>query len=179
MNIQVKVTWRILRTISHSLIEHARVLEAYIHFFINVYRRSYFSGSINQISDKQIQRDDHSIQTWNRYKTFSITFRRVIFPGVVRKATAHVDKSGKYASQNSIFVGIPQHQKGYLVYVPSTRKIIFSYDVVFYESFSSLLEYTSQHYSEVMDMRPAVTYTPYATYLKEQTDDIIMFIHFE
>ena len=103
----------------------------------------------------------------------------VIFPGVVRKATAHVDKSGKYASQNSIFVGIPQHQKGYLVYVPSTRKIIFSYDVVFYESFSSLLEYTSQHYSEVMDMRPAVTYTPYATYLKEQTDDIIMFIHFE
>ena len=30
-----------------------------------------------------------------------------------------------------IFVGIPEDQKGYLVYVPSTRKIIYSYDVVF------------------------------------------------
>ena len=40
---------------------------------------------------------------------------------------------------DGIFVGIPQHQKGYLVYPPSTRKIIYSYDVVFDESFSSAL----------------------------------------
>ena len=32
MNGQVKVTWRPLRRISHSLMVHARVLEAYIHF---------------------------------------------------------------------------------------------------------------------------------------------------
>ena len=32
MNRQVKVTWRTLRTLSHSLMVHARVLEAYIHF---------------------------------------------------------------------------------------------------------------------------------------------------
>ena len=42
-----------------------------------------------------------------------------------------------------IFVGIPQHQKGYLVYVPSTRNIISSYDVVVDKSFSSVLEYMS------------------------------------
>ena len=29
-----------------------------------------------------------------------------------------------------ILVIIPQHQKGYLLYVPSTRKIVSSYDVV-------------------------------------------------
>ena len=40
------------------------------------------------------------------------------------------------------FVGIPQHQKVYLVYVLSTRKITSSYDVVFDESFSSVLGYT-------------------------------------
>ena len=34
-----------------------------------------------------------------------------------------------------IFVGIPQHKKGYLVYVLVTRKIINSYDVVFDETF--------------------------------------------
>ena len=62
-----------------------------------------------------------------------------------------------------IFVGIPQHQKGYIVYVPSTRKIIHSYDVVFDEIFSSALSYTSQYYSEAIAMRPAVTYTPCAT----------------
>ena len=32
MNRQVKVTWRSLRTITHSLMVHGRVLEAYIHF---------------------------------------------------------------------------------------------------------------------------------------------------
>ena len=32
MIIQVKLTWRTLRTIAHSLMIHARVSEAYIHF---------------------------------------------------------------------------------------------------------------------------------------------------
>ena len=78
-----------------------------------------------------------------------------------------------------IFVGIPEHQKVYLVYVPSTRKIISSYDVVFDESFSSSLAYTSRPYSEAMAMRPAVTYTPYATSSIEQTGDVITFTQFE
>ena len=71
---------------------------------------------------------------------------------VVRKATAHVDKKAlnmRHQSQKGfcvIFVGIPQHKKGYLVYIPSTRKIISSYDVVLDESFSSMIAYKSQHY---------------------------------
>ena len=78
-----------------------------------------------------------------------------------------------------IFVGIPEHQKVYFVYVPSTRKVISSYDVVFDEKKSSALSYTSQPYSEAMAMRPAVTYTPYATSSKEQTGDVITFAQFE
>ena len=78
-----------------------------------------------------------------------------------------------------IFVEIPQHQKGYIMYVPSIRKIISSYDVIFDESLSSALAYTSQPYSEAMSMRPEVTYTPYDTSSKEQTGDIITFTHFE
>ena len=34
MNRQVKVTWRTLRTIAHSIMVHARVLEAYIYFIL-------------------------------------------------------------------------------------------------------------------------------------------------
>ena len=78
-----------------------------------------------------------------------------------------------------IFVGIPEHRKGYLVYIPRTRKIISSYDVVFDESFPSELAYTSQTYSEAMAMRPEVTYTLYVTSSKEKTGDVIMFTQFE
>ena len=45
--------------------------------------------------------------------------------------------------------------------------------------FSSALSYTSQPYSELMAMRPAVTYTPYDTSSKEQTGDAITFTQFE
>ena len=93
----------------------------------------------------------------------------LFFPCVVRKDTAHVGTKAlnmRHQAQKGfcgIFVEIPQHQNGYLVYVPSTRKIISSYDVVFDASFSSALEYTSRRYAEAMAMRPSVTYTPCAT----------------
>ena len=65
------------------------------------------------------------------------------------------------------------------MYVPSTRKIISSYDVVFDESFSSALSCTSQPYSEAMAMNPYVTYTPYASFPKGKSGDITMFAQFE
>ena len=84
----------------------------------------------------------------------SVSNLRVLFcPCVVRNVTAHVaTKTLNMCHQaqkgfHVIFVRIPQHQKGYIVYVPSTRNIISSYDVVFDESLSSLLAYMSQSYS--------------------------------
>ena len=65
------------------------------------------------------------------------------------------------------------------MYVPRTRKIISSYNVVFDESFSSALAYTSQPYSEEMVMRPEVTYTPRASSSRVKTGDIITFAQFE
>ena len=65
------------------------------------------------------------------------------------------------------------------MYIPSTRKVISSYDVVFDKSFSSALSYTSLTYSEAMAMRLSVIYTPYATSSKEQTGDVITFAQFE
>ena len=64
------------------------------------------------------------------------------------------------------------------MYLPSTREIISSYDVLFDESFSSASAYTSRPYSEVMAIRPAVTYTPYVTSSKDQTGDVITFAQF-
>ena len=111
---------------------------------------------------------------------------RVLFcPCVVQKATAHVETKTlnmRHQAQKEfrgIFVGIPQYQKGYLVYLPSTRKVVSSYDIMFDESFSSALSYMSRPYAEAMAMRPAVMYTPYATSSKEQNGDVIKFAQFE
>ena len=45
--------------------------------------------------------------------------------------------------------------------------------------FSIALSYTSRPYAEAMAMRPAVTYTPYATSYKEQIGDVITFTQFD
>ena len=58
-------------------------------------------------------------------------------PCDVRKGTARARKKALnmhlqvQKGFHFIFVGIPHYLKGYLVYVPGTRKIISSYDVVF------------------------------------------------
>ena len=116
----------------------------------------------------------------------SVSHLRFLFcPCVVLKATAHVETKTlnmRHQTQKGflgIFVGITQHQKGYLLYILSTRKIILSYDVVFDKSFSSALSYTSRPYLEAMAMRPEVKYTPYDTSSKEQTGGLITFTQFE
>ena len=84
----------------------------------------------------------------------SILYLCVLFcPCVVRKANARVGKNALNMCHQSqkgfrgIFVGIPQHQKWYLFYVPHKWKVVYLYDVVFGEILSSELTYTSKIYS--------------------------------
>ena len=143
-------TWRTLRTIAHYIMVHARVPEVYVHFTL-MYRKDHISpvipikDLINKYGDPTTP---HKLATGTKP---SLSYLRVLFcPYVVWKATAHVETKTlnmRHQDQKgfrSIFFGIPEHQKGYLVYVPSTRKIISSYDAVFDESFSSKLAYTSR-----------------------------------
>ena len=78
-----------------------------------------------------------------------------------------------------IFVGNPQHQKGYLMYIPTTINIISSYDIAFDANVSSALAYISQLYAEAMNMHPSVSYIPSDTSLREKTGDTIIFTQFE
>ena len=162
-NGQVEVTWRTFRTIAHSLMVHAIVLEVYIHFAL-MYRTDHIFPvlPIKYLINKDgYTTTPHKLATGTKR---SVSHLRVLFcPCAVRRATTHVEtkelnmRHKVQKGLRGIFAGIPQHQKGYLVYVPSTRKIISSYDVVSDESFSSALAYMSQPYSEEMSMRPAVT----------------------
>ena len=185
MNGQDEVTWRTLRTVAQALMVHDVVPEVYVHFAL-MYTTDHI---LPVLPIKDLINEDVDPTTPHKLATgmkSSVSHLCVLFcPCVVRKAMVHVDTKTlnmRHQAQKGfhrIFVGIPENQKGYIVYVPSTRKIISSYDVVFDKSFSSALEYTSQNYSEEMAMSLDVTYTTCATYSREKTGDIITFAQFE
>ena len=163
MNGQAEVTWMPLRTVAHSLMVHARVPEIYVLFALmyttdHIFPVLPIKDLINKDGDPKTP---HKLATGTKPSVFHL---RVLFcPCVVRKSTAHVEKNTlnmRHQVQKGfrgIFVGIPEHQIGYLVCIPITIKVISSYNTVFDESFSSALAYTSRPYSEVMAMRLAVT----------------------
>ena len=92
MNVQGKVTWRTSRTIAHSLMVHARVLEAYIHFLLFYTTDHIFPV----IPIKYLINKDGDPTTPFKLATGtkpSVSHIRVLFfPCVVRKSNAHVDK---------------------------------------------------------------------------------------
>ena len=145
INRQVEVTWRTLRTVPHSLIVNARVPEVYFHFAL-MYTTDHI---LPVLPIKYLINEDGDPTTPEKLAIgtkSSVSHLRVLFcPCVVRKATAHVETKTlnmRHQAQKGfrgIFVGILEHQKGYLVYVHSTRKVISSYNVVFDKSFSSAL----------------------------------------
>ena len=141
MNGKVKVTWRTLRTIAHSVMVYARVLEAYINLSLMYTADHIFlllptKDLINKYGEKTTP---FKLETGTK-PSISI-LRLLICPCVVWKATTHVYKKTlnmRHQAQKSfcgIFVGILEDQKRNLVYVPGTREIIYSYDLVFDESF--------------------------------------------
>ena len=113
MDGQVEVTWRTLRTIAHSIMVHARVLESYIH--------SALMYTIDHIFPvvpiKYLINKDGNPTTPFKLATgtkTSVSHLRVLFlPFVVRKATAYVDKKALNMCHQAqkgfrgISVGIP------------------------------------------------------------------------
>ena len=92
MNEQVEVTWRTLRTITHSLLVHARVLEAYIQFAL-----MYMTDHIFPVLKfKDLINENGKLTTSFKLASGtkpSVSHLRVLFfPCVVPKVTKHVDK---------------------------------------------------------------------------------------
>ena len=98
-------------------------------------------------------------------------------PHMFGKGVKHASPSAKGFC--GIFFGITHYKKGYLFYVPHKREIASLYNIVFGDSFCSALVFMSQPYAEAMDLRPAVSYIPYAISSWEQNGDIITFRKFE
>ena len=144
MNRQVEVTWIMLCTVAHSLMVHDRVLEVYVHSTLmyttyHIFLVIPIIDLINQDGDPTMP---YKLATGMKP---SVSHLRMLFcPFVVQKPMVHVKTKALnmyHQAQNGFCrfcFGIPQHQKGYCVYVPSSRILISSYGVVFDESVSSL-----------------------------------------
>ena len=96
MNGKVEVVWRMLRTIAHSLMIHATVLEAYINFSL-----MYTTDHIFLVLPiKYLINEDGDSTTPYKLATdtkHSVSHLRVLFcPCIVRKATAHIGKKAIY-----------------------------------------------------------------------------------
>ena len=131
MNGRVKVTQRTLRTISHSLMVHARVLESYIRFAL-MYTTYHFSPVL---PIKYLINEDGNPTTPFKFATGnkpSVSHLCVLFcPCVVRKATAHVGTKAlnmRHQAQKgfrSIFVGIPSSKRVSYVRTKNKENSIF------------------------------------------------------
>ena len=126
-----------LSTVAHALMVHSRVPEVYVHFALMYTTDHIFPVlPIKDLMDKDS--DPTTPYKLTTYMKPSVSHLRVLFCAcVVPKATAHVETKTlnmRHQAQKGfrgIFVGIPQHQRRYLVYITSTRKVILSYGVVF------------------------------------------------
>ena len=154
-------------------------------FCINLHDWSYIPFSYNQTLGKSGQWTNYATKNGNGHKTFSIRPTCFIISICWTKGNCTCwNKGFKHALSSTkpncgIFVGIPQHQKGYLVFIPSTRKIVSSYEIIFDETCSIGLAYTARPYSEALAMRLVVLYITYATSFHEQTGNIIIFGQFK
>ena len=90
MNGQVEVPWRTLRTVARSLMVHARVSEAYVHFALMYTTDHIFL--VLPIKDLIIEEGDRTTQfKLERGTKPSVSHLRLLFcPCVVRKAIEHV-----------------------------------------------------------------------------------------
>ena len=124
---------------------HAIFLEAYINFAL-IYR----TDNIFPVLTIKYLRNEYGKPTTplklaTGTKPSILHLRLFFFPCVVQKSNALVGKKSVNMHHqvkkvfHGIFVGIPQNQKGYLVYVPHKHETVSSYDVVFDDIFSSAL----------------------------------------
>ena len=135
MNRKVKVTWRMLHTIAHSLMVHERVLEAYIHFALMYTEDHIFL--VLSIKDL-IKKDDEPTTPYKLGTGMkpTISHLRVLSCAfVVRKATTHVGTKALNMCHQAqkgfcgICVGITHNKKRVSFLCTTQMKIVSLYDV--------------------------------------------------
>ena len=120
---------------------HVRVSGEYIHFSL-IYKTDHIFPvlSIKHLVNQDIEpTTPHKMATDT---TPSVSSIPILFcTCVVRNSTSHVGTKAlnmRHQSQKvfqGILVGITQHQKEYLIYIPSTHITFYSHDVIHKKNF--------------------------------------------
>ena len=84
MNGQVEVTWRTLRTVSHSIMVHARVPEVYVHFALmyttdHIFPVLFIKDLINKDGDPTTPHKLHPRRTFMFISLFTVVLPQVYY----------------------------------------------------------------------------------------------------
>ena len=121
MNRLVEVIWRRLRTVAHSLMVHARVPEAYVHFVLMYATNHIFlvlpiKGIIMRMAIQQRHTNFQQVRNL-QYDIYACYFVHVLYKSLRRTVRQTINMCHQAQKRFwGIFVGIPEHQKGYHVY---------------------------------------------------------------
>jgi hypothetical protein len=106
-------------------------------------------------------------------------FRVLGCPCVTMKWTISVDgkpednSKGTQRGTRGIHLGFSPTKKGLLLYVPSTRQIVISGDVICDESFASTVAETWRPFHDALALRPTVSFIPDSYTVLEHTGDLL------
>ena len=84
----------------------------------------------------------------------------------------NVQKRFSQRGVRGIFIGFDDYTPGYLIFIPSTRQIVTSIDVIFDEYFLSALVHKTRAYREALLTRPVNDTLPDPQNVTDHTGDI-------
>ena len=168
-------TWGTVKNMARFMLCHARLPDSY-YFHALLYACEAFSvlpvkGLLNKDGNPATP---HELFTGE--KPCISDFRVFGCPVVVKKYVARID--GNATSNQTqrgirgIFIGFPRNQKGFLVFVPSTRQIVVSGDVVFDETFYCAIATTWRPFHDSLALRPISSNAPTGDMTVEVTGTI-------
>ena len=172
-------TWKSVKQLAHSLQVQGRVGENFLYHALKYAVQIHRVLPIKNLYKNGRQSTPYELHYNKRPKVGK--FRILFCPAIVRKHTSinnvktpSIRATGQKGFRG-IFIGFPENMAGYELYIPSTRQIISSSDVVFDERFESCTGITNPPYREAMSLRPVVDFTSHFSTSHEHTGDIITF----
>ena len=164
MNSLLGRTWRSISHIKNTLIVHARVDETCTHFALKAATEIFSVIPIKTIRKNGQLTTSHELFTGKKPKIDR--FRVMFCPCVIKKYTSTapnhegkyitVDVAKRFAQKGirGMYIGFDDFTPGYLVFIPKTRQIVCSIDIVFDETFITSLAYKYTAYREALLTRP-------------------------
>ena len=96
-----------------------------------------------------------------------------------KKNSINIKNNTSQQGIRGIFIGFPRNQKGYQIYIPSTRKAKISLDVEFDEYFKTAIAYTWKPFNDSLFLRPSTGNSNLPNDPAEHTGDISDYIRLE